>query len=74
MLWWDSIFFERTTKFVDPINRQTYDFVSEIPCLVDYTNVSQLDHENENSWYHLLIVPMLFKKTFAVEANWASTF
>ena len=29
------ILFERTTKFVDPITRQTYDFASEIPCLGD---------------------------------------
>ena len=29
------ILFERTTKFVDPITRQTYDFSSEIPCLGD---------------------------------------
>ena len=35
-----SILFERTTKFVDPITRQTYDCASKIPCLGDYTNVS----------------------------------
>ena len=44
------ILFERTTKVVDPITRQTYDFASEIPCLGDYTNVFQLDLENDNSW------------------------
>ena len=43
------ILFERTTKFVDPITRQTYDFASEIPCLGDYTNVFQLDLEKDNS-------------------------
>ena len=43
------ILFERTTKVVNPINRQTYDFASEIPCLGDYTNVFQLDRENDNS-------------------------
>ena len=31
---WIPILFERTTKFVDPIIRQTYDFASEIPCFV----------------------------------------
>ena len=47
------IMFERSTKFVDPITRQTYDFASEIPCLGDYTNVFQLDLEKDNSWYQL---------------------
>ena len=56
------ILFERTTKFVDPITRQTYDFTSEIPCLGDYTNVLQLDLEIDNSWYQLLTDPMLFNK------------
>ena len=56
------ILFERTTKFVDPITRQTNDFASEIPCLGDYTNVLQLDFENDNSWYQLLPDPMPFNK------------
>ena len=56
------ILFERTTKFVDPITRQTYDFASEIPCLGDYTNVFQLDLENDNSWYQLFSDPMPFNK------------
>ena len=56
------ILFERTTKFVDPITRQTYDFASEIPCLGDYINVFQLDLENDNSWYQLLPYPMPFNK------------
>ena len=56
------ILFERTTKFVDPITRQTYDFASEIPCLGDYTNVFQLDLENDSSWYQLLPDPMPFNK------------
>ena len=56
------ILLERTTKFVDPITRQTYDFASEIPCLGDYTNVFQLDLENDNSWYQLLPDPMPFNK------------
>ena len=56
------IMFERTTIFVDPITRQTYDFASEIPCLGDYTNVFQLDVENDSSWYQLLPDPMRFNK------------
>ena len=56
------IMFERSTKFVYPITRQTYDFASEIPCLGDYTNVFQLDLENDNSWYQLLPEPMPFNK------------
>ena len=51
-----------TTKLVGPFTRQTYDFASEIPCLGDYTNVFQLDLENDNSWYQLLPDPMLFNK------------
>ena len=50
------ILFERTIKTVD-------DFASEIPCLGDYTNVFQLDLENDNSWYKLLPDPMPFNKT-----------
>ena len=61
------ILFERTTKFVDPINRQTNDFASEIPCLNDYTNVFQLDLENDNSWYQLLPDPMPFNKLLLFE-------
>ena len=53
------ILFEWTTKFVDPITRQTYDFSSEIPCLGQYTNVFQLDFENDNSWYQHLPDPLL---------------
>ena len=62
--WYDRIpiLFERTTKFVDLITRQTYDFASEIPCLGDYTNVFQLDLENDSSWYQLLPDPMPFNK------------
>ena len=56
------ILFERTTKFVDPITRQTYDFASEILCLGDYTNVFQLDLENDKSWHQLLPDPLPFKK------------
>ena len=56
------ILFERTTKFVDPITPQTYDFSSEILCLGDYTNVFQLDLENDNSWYQLLRDSMPFNK------------
>ena len=56
------ILFERTTKFVDSITRQTYDFASVIPCFGDYTNVFQLDLENDNSWYQLLLDPMPFNK------------
>ena len=55
--------FERSTKFEDPITRQTYDFASEIRCLGDYTNEFQLDLENDISWYQLLPEPMLFNKT-----------
>ena len=32
------ISFEPTTKLVDSVSRQTYDFASERPCLGDYTN------------------------------------
>ena len=56
------ILFERTTKFVDPITRQTYDFASQIPFLGDYKNVFQFDFENDNSWYQLLPDPMLLSK------------
>ena len=56
------ILFERTTKFVYPITRQTYDFASEITCLGDYTNVFQLDLENDNSWYQHLPDPTPFNK------------
>ena len=54
--------FERTTKFVEPIIAQTFDFACEIPCLGDYTNMFQLDPENDNSWYQLSRDPMLLKK------------
>ena len=47
------ILFERPTKFVDPITRQTYDFASEIPCLGDYSKDFPLDLENESSRYQL---------------------
>ena len=57
------ILFERTTKLVDPITRQTYDFASEIPCLGGYTNVFHLDLENDNSWFKLLLDPIPFNKT-----------
>ena len=56
------ILLERTTNFVDPIFRQTGDFVSEIPFLGDYTKVFQLDFENDNSWYQLLPDPTPFNK------------
>ena len=55
------ILFERSTKFVGPITRQTYDFASEAPCLGDYNNVFQLDLENGNSCYQHLPDPMPFK-------------
>ena len=54
------ILFKRTTNFVDPITRQTYDFAPEIPCLGDYNNVLQLEIENDNSWNQFLPDPMLF--------------
>ena len=54
-----SILFERTTKFVDPIICQTYDFASEIPRLCHYTSVFQLDLEKENSLYQLYLIPCL---------------
>ena len=53
------ILFEQTTKFVDPITRQPYDFTSEIPCLGDYTNVFQLDLESDNSWYQIYLISCL---------------
>ena len=56
------ILFERSTKIVDPITRQTYDFASEIPCLGDYISVFQLDVENDNSRYQLLPDTMPFNK------------
>ena len=40
------IFFERFTKFVDPITSQTHDVGSEVPFLAEDTNVFQLDLEN----------------------------
>ena len=57
-----TIFFERTTKFVDPVTHETYDSASEIPRWGDYTNVCQLHPENDNSWYQLLLDPMACKK------------
>ena len=66
---WIPILFERTTKFVDPTIRQTYNYTSELTCLGDNTNVFQLDLKNDNSWYHLLtnsmpfIKPLLFTPT-----------
>ena len=56
------ILFERTTIFVDPITRQTYNFASQIPCLGEDTNVFQLDLKNDISWYQLLPDPMPFNK------------
>ena len=56
------ILFERTTNFVDPITRQTYDFASEIRCMGEYTNVFQLDLENDYSWCQVLPDPMPFNK------------
>ena len=63
------IIFIRSLIFLDPINRETFDFAPEIPCLGHYTNVFQIDLEKDNSWYqHLLhpmpfIKPLLFKPT-----------
>ena len=56
------IFSERTTKFVDPITRQTYEFASELTYLGDYNNVFPLDLENDNSCYQILPDPMPFNK------------
>ena len=56
------ILLEQTTKFVDPITRQTYDFASVIPSSGDYTNVFRLHLENDNSWYQPLRDPMPFNK------------
>ena len=53
------ILFDRTTESVDPITRQTYDFASETPCLGVYTNVFQLDLENDNSSNQLYLIPCL---------------
>ena len=61
------ILFERTTNIVDPLKRHTYDFASEIPCLVVYTIVFQLDIENDNSWYQLLPDPVPFNKPLLFE-------
>ena len=47
------ILFEGTTKFVDPITRQTYDLASEITCLGDYTNLFHFDLKNDYFWYQL---------------------
>ena len=62
--WYDRIpfLFERTTKFIDPITCKTYEFASQIPCFCDYTNVFQLDLENENSWCQPSPDTMLFNK------------
>ena len=54
------IFFERSTKFVDPITRQTHVFGSEVPFLGGDTNVFQPDLENCNSWYDFLLDPIPF--------------
>ena len=43
------ILFERTTKLVDPITRQTFNFASEVPCMGDHTNVFQFDLDDDNS-------------------------
>ena len=56
------ILIERTTKFVDPATRQTYNSASEIPCLWDCTNVFQLDLDYDILWYQLLPDPMPFNK------------
>ena len=53
-----SFLFERTTKFVDPITRHIYDFVSEFLCLGDHTKVLQLDLDNDDSCYQLLLDPI----------------
>ena len=63
------ILFERTTKIVDPITSQTYDFASEIHCLGDYTKVFHLDLENDNSWYQVLPDPMPFDKPLLFKPN-----
>ena len=62
------ILFERTTNFVDPITRQTYDVSSEIPCLGNYTNVFQLGFENDNSWYQLFPISCPLQN-LGVQAN-----
>ena len=57
------ILFEGTTKFLDPITRQTYEIASETHCSGENTKVFQLDLENnDTSWYQLLPGPMLFNK------------
>ena len=48
------ILFVRTTKIVDSVIRQTFDFVSEVSCLGDCTNEFQVHLENDKSWYQLL--------------------
>ena len=56
------ILFERTTKFVDPITRQFYEFASEIPCLGDYTNVFQFDLEMTIPGINFYMISCLLKK------------
>ena len=60
--------YERTTKYVDPITRQTFNFVSEIPCLGDYTVSFQLDLGKDSCWCQLLPNPMAFNKPWMFES------
>ena len=56
------ILFEWTTKILDPVTRQIYNFAYEISCLGDYTDVFQTDLENDNSLYQVLFEVMPFNK------------
>ena len=64
---------ERTTKFVAPVTRQTYESSPEISFLVDYTNVFHLDLEKDNSsfqfffWSHAFNKFLLLKPTELVQ-------
>ena len=61
------IMFERTTKNVDPINRQIYVFASAIHCSEEYTNVFQFHIENDKPWHHLLPDLIPFNKPLLFE-------
>ena len=63
------ILYEGTTQYVYPITRQRNNFESEIPCLGEYTNVFQLDLENDNSWYQLLPDPMPIDEPLMYKPN-----
>ena len=59
------IFYENRVHFVDPITRQTFLSANEISCQRATQNLIQLDMDNDNSWYNLILHPVFHNTPLA---------